>query len=251
MIKPFIAKKLLKDGRVVKEYKAEVVNEQMCKESTLVQIQDMLLGVVENGTAKVVKSDYFSIAGKTGTAQIASGGGYSDYYVSFCGYFPADDPLYTCFVGIRKPKGVPSGGGQAGMVFKNIAEQTFVKRTRLSPEQALVDDPEPQKRPPLKNGNWEYGRSVLSMLDFKTSIMKSASDWVKIEFDSVAYRPHALAIADNSVPDVLGMGARDAVYLLEKSGLRVNLTGSGKVVSQSFAPGSRVVKGTTISITLR
>jgi cell division protein FtsI (penicillin-binding protein 3) len=121
MIKPFIAKQFLENGKVVKEFEAEVVNPKICKESTLEEIKKMLVGVVENGTAKVVASDYFSIAGKTGTAQIAGGGGYSGYYVSFSGYFPADEPMYTIFVGLRKPKGVPSGGGMAGMVFKNIA----------------------------------------------------------------------------------------------------------------------------------
>ncbi|MEA4950557.1 MAG: penicillin-binding protein [Petrimonas sp.] len=250
MIKPFIAKTLLKDGKVVEEYKAEVVNEKMCKDSTLIQIQDMLVGVIENGTAKVVKSDYFSIAGKTGTAQIASGGGYSDYYVSFCGYFPVDNPTYTCFVGIRKPRGVPSGGGQAGMVFKNIAEQTYVKRTQLAPEQAQIDSTL-QKMPVIKSGSWGNSQAVLSMLNFKSSVLDSASDWVKVKYDSVAYHPQALAINKNSVPNVLGMGAKDAVYLLEKSGLRVNLTGSGKVVSQSFTPESKLIRGTTISITLR
>ena len=109
MIKPFIAKQFLENGKVVKEFEAEVVNPKICKESTLEEIKKMLVGVVENGTAKVVASDYFSIAGKTGTAQIAGGGGYSGYYVSFSGYFPADEPMYTIFVGLRKPKGVPSG----------------------------------------------------------------------------------------------------------------------------------------------
>lgn len=251
MIKPFIAKTLLKDGKVVEKHKAEVVNEKMCKNSTLIQIQDMLVGVIEHGTAKVVKSDYFPIAGKTGTAQIASGGGYSDnYYVSFCGYFPANDPIYTCFVGIRKPRGVPSGGRQAGMVFKNIAEQTYVKRIQLAPEQAQIDSTL-QKMPTIKSGSWGNSQAVLSMLNFKSSVSDFASDWVKVKYDGVAYHPQALAINKNSVPSVLGMGAKDAVYLLEKSGLRVNLTGSGHVVSQSFAPESKLVRGTTISITLR
>ncbi len=250
MIKPFIAKTLLKDGKVVQKYQAEVVSEKMCKDTTLAQIQDMLVGVIENGTAKVVKSDHFSIAGKTGTAQIASGGGYGGYYVSFCGYFPVEDPKYTIFVGIRKPQGVPSGGGQAGMVFKNIAEQTFVKRTELKPDEAKIDSTL-QKMPAIKNGNWENSHAVLSMLNFKTGRTDTASDWMSVKLDSAAYQPKALAMKGSGVPDVLGMGARDAVYLLEKSGLRVNLTGSGKVVSQSFAPESKLVRGTTISITLR
>ena len=105
--------------------------------------------------------------------------------------------------------------------------------------------------PAIKNGNWENSHAVLSMLNFKTGRTDTASDWMSVKLDSAAYQPKALAMKGSGVPDVLGMGARDAVYLLEKSGLRVNLTGSGKVVSQSFAPESKLVRGTTISITLR
>lgn len=250
MIKPFIAKQFIENGNVVKDVEAEVVNPMMCKVTTLQQIQEMLVGVVEEGTAKVVASDYFSVAGKTGTAQIASGGGYGGYYVSFCGYFPADKPMYTIFVGLRKPQGVPSGGGMAGMVFKNIAEQTYVRKVQLSVEDLKVDSTL-QKHPPLKNGNWDYSQTVLAALHFPAGNLEQAADWVKVKHDSLTYQPQAIALKESLVPDVREMGARDAVYLLEKSGLRVNLTGAGKVVSQSFPPGQKLIKGTTISITLQ
>lgn len=250
MIKPFIARQFIEDGEVVKNVEAEVVNPMMCKETTLQQIQEMLIGVVEEGTAKVVASDYFTIAGKTGTAQIASGGGYGGYYVSFCGYFPAEEPMYTIFVGLRKPKGVPSGGGMAGMVFKNIAEQTYVRKVQLSVDDYRVDSTL-QKNPPLKNGNWKYNQAVLASLNFPAGELDEAANWVMMKQDSVAYHPQALRVNGSLIPDVRGMGARDALYLLEKSGLSVLLTGSGTVVSQSFSPGQKLVKGTTISITLR
>jgi cell division protein FtsI (penicillin-binding protein 3) len=248
MIKPFIAKQFLENGKVVKEFEAEVVNPKICKESTLEEIKKMLVGVVENGTAKVVASDYFSIAGKTGTAQIAGGGGYSGYYVSFSGYFPADEPMYTIFVGLRKPKGVPSGGGMAGMVFKNIAEQTYLRKVRLLAEDCKVDSTL-QKAPEIKHGN--CNKYVLNKLNLSVADKNSDSDWVKIKFENNEYLTEEIALNNSKIPDVKGMGARDAVYLLEKSGLRVNLIGSGKVVSQSFTPGQNLVKGTTITITLR
>ncbi len=248
MIKPFIAKKLLRDGRVLEEYRAEVVNSKICKESTLEQIQEMLVGVVEEGTAKVVGSNYFQIAGKTGTALIASGGGYSDYYVSFCGYFPADDPQYTCFVGIRRPRGVPSGGGQAGMVFKNIAEQTFVRRTQLTIDNIKVDSLL-EKKPIVKNGNMAQTKAVMSKLKLKADKMPHA-DWVTVSKDSLTYIANELAINEGYVPKVIGMGAKDALYLLESSGLIVSLSGSGKVISQSITPGEKVAKGRTIKISL-
>lgn len=250
MIKPFITKALMKDGKIVENKKAEIVNPEMCSDSTLAQIKSMLEGVITNGTAKVVASEYFSIAGKTGTALIASGGGYSGYYVSFAGYFPAENPQYTCIVGLRKPKGVPSGGGQAGMVFKNIAEQTYMRTNLLKPEDLKVDSTL-QKRPNFKNGNSLYSERVLGSLGLGKNSFKSSSDWIKIEMDSVNYRAKDLAYENDKIPDVIGMGARDAIYILEKTGLRVNLIGAGKIISQSFAPGSKVVKGTTISIVLR
>ena len=249
MIKPFIAKTLMKDGRVVEEYKAEVINKKMCKESTLEQIQDMLVGVIENGTAKVVGSDFFPIAGKTGTALIASGGGYSDYYVSFCGYFPADDPQYTCFVGIRRPRGVPSGGGQAGMVFKNIAEQTFVRNNQLGVDEVRVDSLL-DKSPIVKSGNAQKTKTVLSKLKIKTE-GNFESPWVAVNKDSVSYVSHDIQVEDGVVPRVIGMGARDAIYLLEQAGLRVSMTGSGRVTSQSISAGEKNARGKTIRITLR
>lgn len=250
MIKPFIAKQFFDKGKVVKNFEAEVVNPKMCKETTLEQIHQMLLNVVTDGTAQVVASDYFTIAGKTGTAQIASGGGYGGYYVSFCGYFPAEAPMYTIFVGLRKPKGVPSGGGMAGMVFKNIAEQTYLRKVRLDVEACRVDSTL-HKQPMLKNGNWDRNRSLLRSLNFPAEGPAQVADWVKMKYDSTAYRSEALVMNNNLIPDVRGMGARDAIYLLEKSGLRVNLIGAGKVVSQSLSPGQKLVKGTTVTITMR
>ena len=108
-----------------------------------------------------------------------------------------------------------------------------------------------QKVPVIKNGNWKNNKTVLSKLKLPVGDNIDDSEWVKIKLDSIKYQPEALALNSSIIPDVRGMGARDAVYLLEKSGLRVNLNGSGKVVSQSFNPGQRLVKGTTITVTLR
>ncbi len=235
---------------MVKEITAEVVNPSIASQESIDKVHEMLLGVVERGTAKVVKSDYFPIAGKTGTAQIASGGGYSGHFVSFSGYFPADDPQYTCFVGIRKPKGIPSGGGMAGMVFKNIAEQTFVRNTRLLAEDCKIDS-SLSKMPSIKNGLWAKNQLVLKELGYSVKPDDKKVEWVQVKTDSTTYKLQALQLIDNLVPNVRGMGARDAIYLLEKNGLRVNITGSGKVVSQSFLPGHKIVKGTTIGLVLQ
>ena len=250
MLKPFIAKEFYKDGKLVNKVEAEVVNSSIASQKSIDMVNNMLEGVIERGTAKVVKSDLFSIAGKTGTAQIASDGGYSGHFVSFCGFFPADEPKYTCFVGIRKPKGIPSGGGMAGMVFKNIAEQTYVRTTYLAVEDCRVDSTL-SKVPTLKNGVWTKNQKVLKDLGYQSNSVDKDTFWVQVKSDSVGYQTEPLTLIDNLVPNVYGMGARDALYLLEKSGLRVNVSGSGRVVSQSIGPGQKIVKGSTVNLVMR
>ena len=158
--------------------------------------------------------------------------------------------MYTIFVGIRKPKGVPSGGGMAGMVFKQIAEQTYIRKVQLTVKDCPVDSLL-RKEPPLKNGNWSHNRKMLTILGLPAGDTEEPTEWVKVKADSAVYMPQPLALNGSLVPDVRGMGARDALYLLEEAGLRVHLDGAGRVVSQSISPGSRLVKGVTIAITLK
>ncbi len=112
MVRPIFTKEIMHNGKTVQSFSTEVIRESICSERTLNMIKDMLLGVVEKGTGKAVHSDFVRIAGKTGTAQIASGGVYrqAGHQVAFCGYFPADEPKYSCIVVIRQPRnGYPSG----------------------------------------------------------------------------------------------------------------------------------------------
>jgi cell division protein FtsI (penicillin-binding protein 3) len=250
MIKPFITKAFLKDGKVIESFETEVLNPALCSDRTLRQIQDMLVGVVEKGTASVVgKNLSFPVAGKTGTALIASGGKYAGYYVSFCGYFPAGKPQYTCFVGIRKPKGSPSGGGMSGMVFKNIAEEVYAKNVRLAPSACFADSTG-TRIPQVKNGMYDKLATVLTGLGVSFNLSNAGSRWVKAVTHDTNIELTKNNVAEDIVPDVNGMGARDALFLLEKLGLKVGLTGSGRVTGQSVAAGSPVVKGSLIRIQL-
>lgn len=250
MIKPFITKSFMRDGKVVEEFKTEVINPAICSEKTLKEVQEILRGVVTLGTGKLVESKSVEIAGKTGTAQIASGGAYnSGYYVSFCGYFPANNPRYTCFVGIRRPKGIPSGGGMPGAVFKTIAEETFARNVYLSPR-ACKSDSLLSKVPNVKNGSFQKLTKVLTELGIVYHDGGIAADWVNVSSDSNLLSVRKNTIIENTVPNVIGMGARDALYLLEKSGMRVGLSGFGKVTKQSIEAGSHFTKGTHINIHL-
>lgn len=248
MIKPFLTKQFLQDGSSREKFEAEVVTDKLCSDRTLEQVKDILKGVVTDGTGKAVKSDYFEIAGKTGTAMIASRGGYSGYYVSFCGYFPADKPQYTCFVGIRRPEGIPSGGLMPGAVFKQIAEGVMMRDIIASPITAPRDTVN-ALAPKVKGGLANNTNIVLSSL--KQSYSAASGDWIRAAFSedkTIDLQPFTYNKA--LVPNVSGMGARDAVYLLETLGLSVQLRGSGKVTDQSIPAGTRLTKGSTIVIEL-
>lgn len=248
MIKPFITKQFLQDGTERETFEAEVVNEKLCSDHTLQQVKEILKGVVTDGTGKAVRSEMFDIAGKTGTAMIASRGGYSGYYVSFCGYFPADNPQYTCFVGIRRPQGIPSGGLMPGAVFKQIAEGVYTRNTISTPIAAQRDTVNPIA-PKVKPGLMNNTDIALSKL--KQNYTPSASEWIKaVLSENNTINLQAFDYNKALVPNVNGMGARDAVYILENLGMNVILHGSGRVTEQSIAPGTRLTKGTTIVIQL-
>lgn len=250
MIKPFFTKSFSKDGKVLQEFGTEVINPSLCSERTLNQIKEMLVGVIQNGTGKVIGSDAFQVAGKTGTAQIATGGGYSGHYVSFCGYFPADKPLYTCFVAVRKPHGIPSGGGMPGMVFKNIAEEVYAQKVKLSPR-AYRPDTTMAKTPEIKGGLYRDVQTVLTGLNLSFVPPTATSEWATAKLVDGKIVLKTNPTRKGVVPDVIGMGARDAVYLLENTGLKVVLSGSGKVVSQSIPADSKAVESSIITINLK
>ena len=143
MVRPKFVKEILRGDEVVKRFPTEVINGKICSDSTLVKIRKMLRGVVTDGLAKAAGSDQFAVAGKTGTAQISQGkdgyrSGKREYLVSFCGFFPAEAPKYSCIVSIRKPAaGGASGGLMAGSVFKKIAERVYAKNLRIDMAQAI------------------------------------------------------------------------------------------------------------------
>lgn len=249
MLKPFLTKAFTNNGSVEEEFEAEVIKDKLCSDKTLQQVKDILRGVVTDGTAKAVNSDLVEIAGKTGTAMIASKGGYSGYYVSFCGYFPSDKPKYTIFVGIRRPQGSPSGGLMPGAVFRRIAEGIFVRNIADERIKAPADTIH-ALTPKIKVGYRQYTEYVLDKLHQKYT-SDDLSTWSSVETnDQGAILIQGKEIKDGLTPSVIGMGAKDAVYLLESKGLRVHLTGAGKVVEQSIPAGSRLITGSTITIRL-
>lgn len=253
MVRPIFTKEIMKNGETVQRFSTEVVKSSICSDRTLRIIQGMLEGVVEKGTGKPAHSDAIKIAGKTGTAQIAEGGSYqgSGHQVSFAGYFPADDPEFSCMVLIRRPRiGYPSGGTMSGGVAKSIAEKISANRMRYDIREVAADSLA-VPFPTPKAGDAQALQQVLRKLDIKVEANQVESPWVLAKVNDTRVELDDISIRKGLVPRVVGMGAKDAVYLLEDAGLKVELMGLGRVVKQSIQPGAQAVKGQTITITLQ
>lgn len=259
MVRPRFVKAIRKNGELVHEFPVEVIKEQICSPHTLADIQEILEMVVSKGLGKKAGTPHFKVSGKTGTAQVSQGkSGYRSgrmrYLVSFCGYYPSDKPKYSCIVAIQK-SGLPaSGGGQCGPVFSKIAQAVMAKGVYRAVTEA--SDSTSVFVPDVLNGDMHAAVHVLNSLD-----MPFRQDWAKEQsmktvWGRAANSGNMVALtSDNTpmqiVPDVKGMGARDAVYALESRGLKVTLDGVGRVVAQSRQPHTKFKKGETISLKLK
>jgi cell division protein FtsI (penicillin-binding protein 3) len=224
MVKPRFVTEVRDGNRLIRTFDTEVITNAICSRSTINKAQSLLEGVVERGTAKNLRDSNYRIAGKTGTAQIANAkhgyrsGPRISYQASFVGYFPANDPLYSCIVVVNAPSNwVYYGNVVSGPVFKEIADKVYATNFYRD-LQALNPDRDEKIR------------------------LREAADII----DS-----RDLTLTAGIMPDVTGMGLRDAIYLLENSGLRVYYTGRGRVARQSPQAGARISRGATVSIELK
>ena len=246
LLRPFFVKAVTKNSEVVQSYSTEVLNDKFCSSSVLGDVREALEAVVEYGTGKAAKSNYVSIAGKTGTAQVGYGSGLPiTHQVSFCGYFPAEKPLYSCIVVIYDPqKGYASGGAMSGVVFKNIAEQVYARKVQLDPNEADIES----KYPEVKMGS----KHATELLFEELSETEKTKFWARNICDGLDKSDFSSPSNIGSlVPDVVGMGAKDAVFLIEKCGVRACISGTGKVVSQSIAAGTKPQKGDIVYLNLK
>jgi cell division protein FtsI (penicillin-binding protein 3) len=239
-------------GNTVERFKARVINEKICSDETLAKVKGLLEGVVTEGTGKlVIKNNLYSVAGKTGTAQIAHGSsGYGDkdeHQASFCGYFPADRPKYSMIVVISNPRiGSHLAARVAGPVFRKIADRVYAGDLELShgtPTHFVGNTTMPK----IKEGNMAAIKKVYSKLGVKplyasTNAGIDTSDG--IPYDDVKYKT-------GIVPAVTGMSLSDALYALGNAGYKVGAKGSGVVTTQSVTAGSAAHKGSKIFIELQ
>jgi cell division protein FtsI (penicillin-binding protein 3) len=253
MMKPYLVNAVLENGAKVKENQPEVLEEAICSEKTLKLLRECLEGVCTDGTAAdLLRGAPYKAAGKTGTALMANGNkGYSEhiYQSSFAGYFPANHPQYSCIVVIRNKPFAPVyyGARIAGPVFKEIADKLYAQHADQGIRQvALKKD----------SGNYQYAgatediKEVMEKLKMKYRDSAKADEWSRL---SVANDQSVLskrAVANNIMPDMRGMGLKDALFLLENRKLKVVFHGRGKVTSQSIEPGTYVSNHQTVILEL-
>jgi cell division protein FtsI (penicillin-binding protein 3) len=255
MVKPHLVREVRENGALVKRYKTEVINPMIASKETIKKAQAMLEGVCLYGTGKSLNSEYFNVAGKTGTARVAtSSAGYSEgmYLASFAGYFPADNPKYSLIITFNNPRGGYYGASVAGPVFKEIAERVYAFQMMGDQPEEKDDDDDNQKlvMPDINKGQTDDLKEVISTLKLKHVKGDPDSQWANIEVDENVVRLTDIKIHDGIVPNVQGMGARNAIYLMENAGLQVRVTGVGKVKKQSLKPGNKYQKGQTVLLTL-
>ncbi len=253
MMKPYLVNAVMQDGKHIKEFKPTVVLDSVCSKTTLDQLKTCLEGVVTSGTAKSLQSPYFSLAGKTGTAQVANGNkGYTEhiYQASFAGYFPADNPKYSCIVVIKnKPFAVKYyGGAVAGPVFKEIASKLFTVDAELyaNYKHNVFTD----SSIAVWKGSAADFKTIAKQV--KTNIVDSGKngDWGTVQANRKLVLAETWKVENGTMPDLKGFGLKDALELLEKQQLQVIATGKGKVVSQSILPGTPVQRRQTVYLNL-
>lgn len=253
-VNPIFVREIRRLGNPVAQFKAKVVNEKICSDETLAKVKAMLEGVVTEGSGKrVVYNPLYKIAGKTGTAQVADDNkGYAQnkrHQASFVGYFPADNPKYSLIVVINNPKGEYYGAWVSGPVFREIADRVYASDVSMyTPiKETLAGN---VSNPNAKAGQSKATKKVYQALGIK-SLYAAKSEY----FNSVDTN-NGVVFQENTVvkgvmPNVVGMGLKDALFLIGNAGLKPTVKGRGKVISQSITEGTRIGNGLSVEIQLQ
>lgn len=255
MVKPRFVKEIRNHGQLIRSFPIQIIKDSIASPAALKKARKMLEGVVERGTASSLKTSPYRIAGKTGTAQIAQSkyGYYKDhpsYQASFVGYFPADAPKYSCMVVVYSPSNdVFFGGAVAAPIFKEIADKVYSNHIEL--HGTPVDtDLTTIHLPVAKAGQQKELKKILAELKIPVNSKEDEALNVSANAGTDQLVLNERKTHSDLVPDVSGMGVKDALYILENAGLRVKCSGRGNVIRQSLTPGIKFVKGQIISIEL-
>ncbi|WP_194776539.1 penicillin-binding protein [Pararhodonellum marinum] len=254
MVKPMIVQRISRATKVEREFKPEVVSRKIASDQTIKQLQELLEGVVTQGTASNIRDEDYLIAGKTGTAQKLINGRYTQkYYTSFAGYFPADKPKYSAIVIVDSPKGFNAYGGDiSAPVFKEIADKIYAQDLKLNPkvnQQVILAEMEQTEFPFIQAGKVDELQLICNQFGISNHY-GGGEDWVKstVANRSISWKENKVEAP--TVPDVQGMTLRDALYILENKGLRVTYSGKGRVKRQSIGAGTNLPQDGTIRLEL-
>lgn len=260
MVKPMFIKAIKDKNTTIKTFSPIVINKAICSSSTIAKAKVVLESIVTDGTAKEpFKETPYKVAGKTGTALIAKNGSYKEkiYNASFVGYFPADNPKYSCIVVVNNPsQGKIYGGAVAAPVFREIADRVFATNVTVNDTSNLyaralpVPDTGAKLLPCITSGNSSDLAQVISIFGVPSALAGKAVEWTTCRQEAGRLVLYPKQLGKESLPDVIGMTPRDAVYILESYGLKVKLVGKGRVASQSLPAGSKAKKGHQITLTL-
>ncbi|MFZ4798823.1 MAG: penicillin-binding protein [Bacteroidia bacterium] len=263
MVNPYFVKTIMKAGKLEKEFTTQVLNKQICKKSTVSQLRNMMEGVVKSGTAfnKENANLPYTFAGKTGTAIIQKGedyyqGGAKVYRASWCGYFPAEKPKYSCYVVVIRPQGSMIYGAQLALpVFKDLANKIYATTTNIHKDVRETYTVFSNDLPQVSKAYKGNVKTILDEVGISShlendSIDDMTTNWLNIKQKDNALSLYPVINIAKQMPDVKGMSAKDATYLLESKGLKVSINGFGKVKQQSVKAGSVFNKGSKVNLIL-
>jgi len=259
MVKPRFVDALMKNGKVVQTFSTQVINPKICSASTLVKLRKLLEGVVLRGTAKNLNNTVYSIAGKTGTAQISTHGIYKvdgkiNYQASFVGYFPANNPEYSCIVIMNSPSSDGYYGNiTAGPIFREIADKVYASSIKIDPSVSSTASANKHNAPAVKCGDFKDINNALNRMGIafhgsgSTGMVDASIQDSTVHIASASYQK---MLKQGIMPDLHGMNAEDAVYLLENNHLKVTVKGMGSVAEQSLPAGTKFNKGQKVLLQL-
>jgi cell division protein FtsI (penicillin-binding protein 3) len=257
MMRPQFVREIRAKGQLIKSFSPEVINPAICSQSTIDKAREMMEGVVKNGTATFLRTAPYQIAAKTGTAQIAIGNkGYTQdgkktYMASLCGYFPAKDPLYSIIIVVSAPsKAAYYGNEVAGPVFREIADKVYSNSKEIHNPLKLDTASAIVHVPFVKSGKKSDVQVIAKVLSLKTAITDENANYVWTQINKETFQLKGLATKESEVPQLVGMGLRDALTILESQKITVKVIGRGVIKKQSLAAGTRVMKGAKITIEL-
>jgi cell division protein FtsI (penicillin-binding protein 3) len=250
MMKPYLVAETQQYGKTLQQFEPVVLNDKICSDKTLDQLHQCLLAVVDSGTARHLKNDYYQIGGKTGTAQLLENGVYGHNYLSsFAGYFPFDNPKYTIVIIVNSPSnGVFYGGAVAAPAFKEISDKVYSHFVNMREPVNAPSAPYTGVQAFAKGYTYDF-RQIFNTLKVAEDFDDN-EDWIAVSANGKSSEHTPLKTYQYTMPDVRGMGLRDALYLLETYGLHVSVSGAGKVSMQSIPAGTAIQKDNYVLLTL-